>query len=396
MDKRIYVCGPTVYDNPHIGNLKPIITFDIFVRALRALDNEVEFIHNITDIDDKIIEKAKKENKSEKAIAEKYTKVYLNLLEQTQVLTPTSMPKVTENMSKIISFIEKLIEKEYAYESNGNVFFDISKDEIYGSISNRKIEEMKSEKASKDKRNKEDFALWKNTTEGVTFDSPWGKGRPGWHTECATFISEVGQLSLHGGGVDLLFPHNENEATQFRALHDEPITLNWKHLGQINFNESKMSKSEGNVIDAQDFIKEHGPDVLRMIFLSSSLTSPINITEEVIQEAKTKIQKIYIKSKLAQLNGEIMSSNNTIAEDIAKWDFAEAMRKLNENIKQVSIFSGRNTNEELLGNIKLLGFLRDKHVLTAKEKENFFIWNKLREEKAFDEADKLRAQLDFI
>ncbi|MCK5945919.1 MAG: class I tRNA ligase family protein, partial [Mycoplasmataceae bacterium] len=262
--KNIYVCGPTVYSKAHIGNLRPIITFDIFIRSLEALGNKVNLIHNITDIDDKIITAAAKEKTTEVEISSKYKKYYLDILERSNVNIPENMPGVVENMESIVEYIAKLVELGNAYEANGSVYFDITSVEGYGKLSNRDINK-NIDKENKEKKHQADFAIWKATKEGVKYDSPWGKGRPGWHTECAVFINEIVKgesLDIHGGGIDLLFPHHENENIQYEAVNKKEIAKEWRHIGKLNIDGEKMSKSIGNIMDASEFMDEHGEDVL--------------------------------------------------------------------------------------------------------------------------------------
>ncbi|MCP4336710.1 MAG: cysteine--tRNA ligase [Mycoplasma sp.] len=393
MKKTIYVCGPTVYNDPHIGNLKPIIIFDIYIKSLKSLGYKVNFIHNITDIDDKIISKSIEENKTEKEISDKYTKLYKDLLKQSNVDKPSWMPSVIENMPLIINFINSLIKLGFAYISNGNVYFSISKDSKYGYISNRKIEDMIFEDFSENKENKEDFALWKKTDIGITFDSPWGKGRPGWHTECAAFINKIGKLDIHGGGSDLIFPHNENEASQFRVLNKCEITKEWKHIGQININNIKMSKSLGNIINAQDFFKKYGSNTLRLLFLISSPTKPFNINEDIIIEANTKMKFFLKKAKQAQLNSKIEVKNNTIAKYIKNWNFSKAIELLNKNSKLVNLNSDNKINQEFLANLKVLGLINKENEISIKEKEIFNKWEHLKSKKMYKEADLIREKL---
>ncbi len=391
--KKIYVCGPTVYNKPHIGNLRPILIFDIFSRALKALGDEVALMHNITDIDDKIIDKAISENVSEKEISERYTKVYEKLLKDLNITTITDKPKVTENIDGIIDFIKIIMQKGFAYESDGNVYFDVTKSDKYGSVSNRTLEEMRFE-LNDSKKHPGDFALWKQTEKGIQFQSPWGPGRPGWHTECAYFVNSFTSngVDWHGGGIDLLFPHHENENAQFTAANNKPITKEWKQTGHINIDGDKMSKSLGNIMDAQEFLANNNNNTLRMIFLMTSPTAPINITEQIIKDANEKILKFEKAYKQITIEQTPDIKNNSVAHDVAKWDFASAMKKLNKYLREFNTNNFENSNT-LIADLFLLGIFNKEDIVSDTQKNIFLKWKKLLNEKNFEEADKLRAQL---
>ncbi len=393
MEKTIYVCGPTVYNNPHIGNMRPIITFDIFIRALKAQGTKVNFIHNITDIDDKIIKKAIEEGVSEKEISKRYTKIYKILLEKANVQKPTMMPNVTDNIKGMIKFIEEMVKNGSAYEINGNVYFDVTSQKNYGSIANRKLDEMRFEEGT-GKKHPGDFALWKKTTEGVLFDSPWGKGRPGWHTECAYFVKEFGNgtLDIHGGGIDLIFPHHENENAQFESLIGAPISSKWKHTGHINVDGSKMSKSLGNVKDAMEFFEETNPAVLRLLFLTTSPTAPINLTKDLLDNVEKKYGQLIKGFKQAQLKEKIEIENETISIEISEWDFSKAMEKLFANLK---VFNSGDVKagQELMANMKLLGLTTKEDEVSTKDKTTYKKWETARDAKDYEKADKYREEL---
>ncbi|TCG11880.1 cysteine--tRNA ligase [Mycoplasma marinum] len=392
-ERNIYVCGPTVYNTPHIGNLRPIITFDIYIRSLRSRGIKVNFMHNITDIDDKIIKKSIEENVAESEISKRYTKVYLDLLKKANVEKPTNMPLVTKNIKGIVSFIKELENKGVAYEVNGNVYFSVTSQNNYGIVSNRKLDEMRME-SSKDKRNPADFALWKKTTEGVLFDSPWGKGRPGWHTECAYFVYKSGgkTLDMHGGGIDLIFPHHENENAQFQALLGKKITNEWKHTGHINVDGTKMSKSLGNVMDADDFFKNYNPSILRLLFLTTSPTAPINLSTQMIDATTKKYEQLLKAYSQAQLNEKIDIKNETISSHVSNWEFSKVMEILNGNLKAFN--SGKKeVSKELLANLLLLGLTTKNDKISNVNKKNYKKWINARKNKNYKLADKLRKEL---
>ena len=246
----MYCCGPTVYNDVHVGNIRPIITFDVLNRYFLFFKKQVKFVHNITDIDDKIIKTAKQNNENELELSNRYYLRYVNILKLLNIDTNMIMPKVSENLNGLISYIQELINSKHAYVSNGDVYFDVKSIDNYGCVSHQKIDELISGvriENSSNKKSNLDFALWKKTTEGINWDSPWSKGRPGWHSECSYFINKYfgKQVEIHGGGVDLKFPHHENENAQNLAISHLNIAKIWMHVGHININNKKMAKSEG-------------------------------------------------------------------------------------------------------------------------------------------------------
>ena len=393
--KNIYICGPTVYSKVHIGNMRPIMTFDIFNRANKHLKNEINIIHNITDIDDKIIEAAAKENISESEISEKYKNHYMQMLQEANVLKPNSMPSVVENMDKMIAFITLLIKTGNAYESNGSVYFSVETIENYGHISKRTLENAKHEKTD-DKQHPADFAIWKNTNKGIQFDSPWSKGRPGWHTECAVFVNNElkgESLDIHGGGIDLLFPHHENEDAQYQAINKKGITKEWVHTGHINLDNIKMSKSIGNVWLADEFFKEYSSDVLRYIFLTSSISSPINISQELIKQVVKQIyswKKAYIQTQLWALKESSTKGSVDMAKNIIDWNFSQAMVSLNSSMKDFRKEPNDINANELSCMLNVLGFEFTKTKLTDDELKLFVEWDEYRANNDYEKADEIR------
>ena len=390
--KNIYLCGPTVYNTPHIGNMRPIVTFDIFIRSLNALGIKTNLIHNLTDIDDKIIARAKTEGVSESEISEEYISEYRELLINYNINSPDSMPKVTENISNIIEYIESMIKSGNAYELNGDILFSVESFGEYGNVSNRSLDQMRFSES--DKRHPGDFALWKKTDEGIQFDSPWGKGRPGWHTECAAFINREmngESLDIHGGGIDLLFPHHENEAAQYKAVSGNDITKEWKHIGHISIDGDKMSKSLGNDLSAITFAEEVGPDVLRMLFLTTSPTGPINLTDEDLKQVTDLTNKWTSSFLKAQLYETQKAEVSNIAKLISEWKFAEANKVISEEVKKFNKTKENATT--IIGIMKLIGFNFSKIEISNEVKEMYFKWEKLRESANYNEADSLRNKL---
>ncbi|MDR0985412.1 MAG: cysteine--tRNA ligase [Mycoplasmataceae bacterium] len=294
----IYNCGPTVYNDVHIGNIRPLITFDVLVRFLKNQKFDITYIHNITDIDDKIINKAKEEKKTEMEISSFYTNHYLEIVKQLNAL-PMLMPKVSENINGIIEYINKLVQNNGAYVTNeGNVYFDVNKVSNYGTLShqniNQLIEGSRKELAS-DKKFPLDFALWKKTETGLNWKSPWSIGRPGWHTECAYFISKLvgDHVTIHGGGIDLKFPHHENENAQNNAIFHRNIADLWMHVGHINVNNEKMAKSLGNFVLVKDLLIKYTPNDLRWFMYQTKYENPLNYSEDLINQSSNDLLKLF-------------------------------------------------------------------------------------------------------
>ncbi|BDV02204.1 MAG: cysteine--tRNA ligase [Candidatus Hepatoplasma vulgare] len=294
LSPNIYLCGPTVYDYVHIGNVRPLIIFDILNRVM-SLNGNVTYVHNLTDIDDKIIAQAQKENKNELDLSFFYAKDYLNLIDKLNIKKPTYLPKVSENMNEIIKVIDELIKKSFAYEKEDGIYFSIKKWDKYFKINNFSVDKLKISDLSREK-NSFDFSLWKITKDnGIKFKSKWGDGRPGWHTECAALIMKYFKgktIDLHGGGVDLKFPHHINEWAQFSALTGSDITRAWMHIGHVNFDNKKMSKSLGNTIYVRNFLKKYSSNVLKFLLISSFYTKPVNVNENSIKNAQMQVDKI--------------------------------------------------------------------------------------------------------
>lgn len=301
----IYVCGPTVYNDPHIGNMRPVVFFDTFRKFLEEVGYSVKYVSNYTDVDDKIIKKAIEEKKTEKEITTFYIAEYEKCLEDLNVAKAYENPKVTDYMNSIISYIDGLVEKGAAYVNDGEVFFNVAQDEKYGELSKINIEDLISgariEQNGK-KQNPLDFLLWKNTDEGIKWESPWCLGRPGWHTECCVMIDTIfkGMIDIHGGGIDLKFPHHENEIAQAEAMHHNHIANYWLHTAMMDIKGQKMSKSLGNVILAKDAIKEYGADAIRLLLLNCDYRSVLNFSDDTVKDASSIVTKL--TSVYKQLN----------------------------------------------------------------------------------------------
>jgi cysteinyl-tRNA synthetase len=296
---RMYVCGPTVYDSCHIGHARSVVVFDVIVRYLRKQGYHVKYVRNFTDIDDKIIKRANELGIDSKELAEKYIDEFYEDMDALNVQRATLEPRATEHISDIIQVVQNLIQKKTAYPLDGDVYFSIESFKEYGKLSGRKLEDMEAGARvaiDERKRNPFDFALWKAAKPGEpSWESPWGKGRPGWHIECTAMSSSLlGEtIDIHGGGKDLVFPHHENEIAQSEAAFGKNFVRYWIHNGFVNINQEKMSKSLGNFLLIKDIIKTYHPESVRLFLLSNHYRSPIDFNEKAMEEASGALDKIY-------------------------------------------------------------------------------------------------------
>ena len=308
-DKKVsmYVCGPTVYNYPHIGNMRPVVVFDTLRRFLTYVGYDVTYVSNYTDVDDKIIKAAKQEGKSEKELTDFYISEFEKTLKGIGSQVPSITPRVTEYMDKIIAYVDNLVKIGAAYVVDGDVYFRVEKIKDYGALSGINVEDLRVGARIEENTNKEsplDFALWKKTSEGIQWDSPWGKGRPGWHTECCVMIDTIfpsHYIDIHGGGYDLKFPHHENEIAQSEATHGNKIAKYWMHNAFINFGNEKMSKSLGNIVLAKDMIAQYGGVVTRLVILNAHYRQAVNFTEDTVKEAQQEVQRMQMAYKQAAL-----------------------------------------------------------------------------------------------
>lgn len=416
----IYVCGPTVYNYVHIGNTRPMIVFDVLRRTFEYLGYKVTFVSNFTDVDDKIIKAAKAEGITEKELTDKYIAAYEDVRRNLNLLFPTYAPRITNTMDAIIKFIDNLVKSGYAYEVDGDVYFRVSKIDEYGQLSGIKIEDLvagASERIDENDKKEEstDFALWKKTDEGIRFDSPWSKGRPGWHTECVVMINDIfegGKIDIHGGGQDLKFPHHENEIAQSMACHHHPIAHTWMHNQMINIDNQKMSKSLGNVIWAKDMVAELGCNVVKWFMLSSHYRNPLNLTEEVLNSVKKEVAKVdnVIKSVSLYLQVNHIANENynkaavdgmvgALEDDL---NTSLALTKILDQVKKLNLaFRQKEKNDKaiaieyqtLLKMTAVIGFVFEPRKLNAAELEIYQAWLEAKQNKDFETADKLRTQL---
>ena len=333
----IYTCGVTVYDLCHIGHARSIIAFDVIFRYLEYKGYNVVFVRNFTDIDDKIINKANQLGVPFNEISEKYIKEYYIDIGKLNIKKPTYEPKATEHINDMIEFVKVLIDKGYAYEVDGDVYFEVQKFKDYGKLSKKNIDDLMAGariEVSEKKKNPLDFALWKKSKENEPFwDSPWGKGRPGWHLECSVMsMKYLGEtFDIHGGGKDLIFPHHENEIAQSEAFSGKTFANYWIHNGFVNINKEKMSKSLGNFLTIREVTERIHPDVLRFFLLTSHYRSPIDFSEENIKNAANGYMRLnYSLDKLyAILNGKDISSKDINLKNLTKAQ-KKLFNKLNE------------------------------------------------------------------
>ena len=407
----MYVCGPTVYDNPHIGNARPLVIFDILFKVLKCKygKNSVNYIRNITDIDDKIIKSSQKNNISISKLTKEITKNFTNDCNYLNCEIPTEEPKATDHIDLMIKMIAELISKGFAYENKNHVYFQVNKFEDYGKLSNKKLEDLIAGsriEVSENKKSPEDFVLWKPSLEGEPFwVSPWGKGRPGWHLECSAMSKKFlgNEFDIHGGGIDLLFPHHENEIAQSRCANDTKVFANyWVHNAFITMSNEKMSKSQGNILKIKDFRDKVNGQVLRLALMSTHYKQPLDWNNKLLEECKNTIEKWYNVY-------QSFKNPSTIPDDILfpLYDdlntpgYIANLHKLfdkakegDDNDKKIFIsacnFIGilNQTKDEWLDFKKKKALISEKDILKKIQ-----LRNKARDNNDYKEADKIRGEL---
>ncbi|EHL76292.1 cysteine--tRNA ligase [Bacillus smithii] len=422
---KMYVCGPTVYNYIHIGNARPAIVFDTVRRYLEFRGYDVQYVSNFTDVDDKLIRAARELGEDVPTLANRFIRAYFEDVEALGCKRADIHPRVTENMDIIIEFIRTLEEKGYAYEVDGDVYYRTRKFKDYGKLSHQSIDELKVGariEVGEKKEDALDFALWKAAKEGeISWDSPWGKGRPGWHIECSAMARHYlgDTIDIHAGGQDLTFPHHENEIAQSEALSGKTFARYWMHNGYININNEKMSKSLGNFVLVHDIIQKHDPDALRFFMLSVHYRHPINYSEELLENAKTSLERL--KTSYQNLKHRKEASTN-LTENDHEW--IEKIQKLHDEfVKEMDDdFNTANAISVLFELSRQANYyLMEKHtsekVISAfmKEFEDLFSvlglklevneWldeeieqliekrNQARKERNFQLADEIRDQL---
>lgn len=403
--QKIYVCGPTVYNSVHIGNIRPILTFDIIIRAGKKIGEQFYFVHNITDIDDKIIKRAIEEKVSETVISSKYASEYIELLKKFNIVSVDKFEYVTDNIDLINEYIEKLVDTKNAYlDKYNNVYFDVEKNKNhYGFISNQNIEKMQFEDENNinNKNNPADFALWKKTDLGIKYCSKFGEGRPGWHTECCVLIyKHFGNegVDIHGGGIELIFPHHENENIQHHALFKKDLSKKWIRTGMLKINGEKMSKSLNNFILASEFLDKYNSDIYRMMILNTQISGDLDFNEETIHNSKvllSKFRKILFNYHVNSNQTDVSVQKQIASEifdDIYNNNFAIATRKINELIKNIN---KQNNTDDILTLIEIFNTLGFNTKIENLDfyKNIYFSWKEKLAQKKYDEADKLREVL---
>ena len=407
----MYVCGPTVYDDPHIGNARPLVIFDILFRVLKCKygNQSVNYIRNITDIDDKIIQASQDKKISVSEITKKVTKNFHDDCIFLNCQKPTEEPKATENINLMIDMINELLKKNFAYKKNGHVYFEVNKFKDYGNLSNKKLEDLiagSRVEISENKKNPEDFVLWKPSNENEpSWKSPWGLGRPGWHLECSAMSKKYlgNEFDIHGGGIDLLFPHHENEIAQSRCANDTKVFANyWVHNAFITISNEKMAKSQGNILKINDFKEKVSGQILRFALMSAHYKQPLDWNDKLLNECKNTIDKWYqiylsLKTPLKIPNEMLLplyDDLNTPGYISNLHNLFDKAKNGNENDKKIFISACNFVG--LLNETKdqWLEFKKKKSLISEQDIiKKIDLRNKARENKDYKEADRIRNEL---
>ncbi|TYP47021.1 cysteine--tRNA ligase [Thermosediminibacter litoriperuensis] len=423
----IYACGPTVYDFFHVGNARVFITFDVVRNYLKYRGYEVKFVQNFTDIDDKMIKRANEEGVTVKELGDRFIEEYFKDADALNIKRADVHPRATEHIQDIIEFIKVLIEKGYAYEVEGDVYFAARKFPGYGKLSGQNLEELEAGarvEPGEKKKDPVDFALWKAKKPGEpSWPSPWGEGRPGWHIECSVMaVKHLGEtIDIHGGGPDLIFPHHENEVAQSEAATGKPFARFFMHVGYLNINNEKMSKSLGNFFTVREILKEYDPEVLRFFMLSSHYRSPINFSRELMEQSKSALERLYnalyamehLQNAAPErpLNGEeeeylkkqLENKNKLIDSMDDDFNTAGAIAVLFDMIREFNVSLNENSSREAVRKTKemvlelggVLGFFSKFQPLLLDEEIERKIKEReeARKAKNYALADKIRDEL---
>jgi len=416
----IYLCGITVYDESHIGHARTIIVFDVLRRFLESKKIQVSFVQNFTDVDDKIIARARNENISASEISSKYIKNYYEDFDSLNIKRATIYPKATEHIQDMQNLIQDLINKKIAYVSKNGIYFSVNKFEQYGKLSKKKIDELISgARVEVDEAKNEplDFALWKFAQEEPCWDSPWGKGRPGWHIECSSMsIKYLGEdFEIHGGGRDLIFPHHENEIAQSESYTKKPFAKIWMHTGMVTINGEKMSKSLGNIKSVKNVLENWGPNVIRLFCLSGHYSKPIDYSEKLLMEDLLKwrqIEMAYFELALSEGESDATEIENFVFPYQEDFDTALnndfntslALSAFYQMVKRVNELAASEKLTESIAKkilpkfehiLEILGLSMPDGLEEKKDIINQLIQkrNSLREQKQFEEADKVREEI---
>ena len=403
----MYVCGPTVYDDPHIGNARPIVIFDILFKILKSKFSSVTYVRNITDVDDKIIKSSNEKKISISDLTETVIKSFDEDCNYLNCENPTQQPKATEHIDLMIEMVSELIKKGFAYENNKHVYFEVKKFNDYGQLSNKKLEDLIAGsriEVSDNKKNSEDFVLWKPSLENEpSWESPWGKGRPGWHLECSAMSKKFlgNEFDIHGGGIDLIFPHHENEIAQSRCANDTKVFANyWLHNAFVTMSNEKMAKSQGNILKIKDFRNKVSGQVLRLALISAHYKQPLDWNDKLLEDCQNTIDKwynVYSPSNKA-LEYEIIQP---LYDDINTPGYIANLHKLYDkankgNDEDKQIFNSACNFIGLLQETKeeWLNYKKVKVDISETEIENKIdLRNKSRADKNYKEADNIRDYL---
>ena len=417
---KIYLCGVTVYDESHIGHARTIIVFDVLRKYLESKKVQVELIQNFTDVDDKIINRAKDEKVSAQEISKRYIENYFRDFDKLNIQRATNYPKATEHIDDIIEFIKKLIDKGIAYVSENGVYFSVSKFPNYGKLSKKKIDELKSGsriQIDETKKDPLDFAVWKFSDIEPLWDSPWGKGRPGWHIECSVMSMKYlgGNFDIHGGGRDLIFPHHENEIAQSEAHSNCKFAKIWMHVGMVTITGEKMSKSLGNTKSIKHVLENWGPNIIRLFCLSGHYSKVIDYSEEMLKENITKWRQVEtcyfelihansneqedISDKIKNISSEFDKSlEDDLNTHLALSTFFQLVKETNRLAasEKLGIENAQIIMKEFERISNILGLEVPKMNQEEKQEIDNLISNreKLREEKQFEKADEIRDELN--
>ena len=403
----MYVCGPTVYDDPHIGNARPLVIFDILFRLLKNNFSKVTYVRNITDIDDKIIKSSQEQKISTKELTEKVTSSFLKDCEFLNCENPTHQPKATEHIDLMIEMITLLIEKGFAYENQKHVYFEVKKFADYGKLSNKNLDELIAGsriEISENKKNSEDFVLWKPSTDNEPFwDSPWGKGRPGWHLECSAMSKKFlgNEFDIHGGGIDLIFPHHENEIAQSRCANETKVFAKyWIHNAFITMSNEKMAKSQGNILKIKDFRNKISGQIIRLALMSTHYKQPLDWNDKLLSDCENTLDKWYrvyssdlksikVPDKILKPLYEDLNTPGYIANLHNLFEKATKGEDINLFISACQFIGLMNESREQWNNFK-----KNKASISESEIKNMLsLRDKARENKNYKEADRIRDEL---
>ena len=410
----MYICGPTVYSYPHIGNARGPVIFDILAGLLKR-EHQLIYVRNITDLDDKIYDAAKSEQSDVSEITERYTNIYHQDISALGVKDPDIEPKATDHIKEMIEMIEDLLTKGYAYESEGHVLFSVDSYSGYGSLSNRQHEDQIAGSRvaiAAYKKNPRDFVLWKPSPPDLPgWESPWGVGRPGWHLECSTMAKKyLGEtLDIHGGGSDLIFPHHENECAQSICSHKgKPFANFWVHHGMIDFNDTKMSKSEGNLLLIRDLLEEIPGEVVRMALISTHYRKPINWSNDLVKDSKKKLDRLYGAIRKVDIFQDTEPANEVLSALADDLNTPKALSALFNIVKLINNSEDPMERDKyastLIASASLLGLMAlsadewfkttPNEALTREEIEHLITQReRARKSKNFSESDRIRNNL---